>query len=148
MKTRTVLALLVCAAVSLAFAQAARADCKQPEKKKLVQGMKVVAQWKGDNWWVGKVTAIKKDGNIDVTYSDNEKGRDKRPYDVIPHPDEIYGKDSPPCFKAGDGVVSKWSGDSWWRATIDSVSGDSASVTYSDNTKGTHKLKEMVPDYR
>ncbi|MFH0799254.1 MAG: hypothetical protein V2A66_03630 [Pseudomonadota bacterium] len=148
MKKRMLVAMLVCAAALFAFAQAANADCKQPTKKKLTVGMKVVAQWKSDNWWVAKITSIKKNGNIDVTFSDGEKGRDKRPYDVIPHPNELYSSDSPPCFKNGDGVVSKWSNDSWWRATIDNINGDSASITYSDKTKGTHKLKEMVPDYR
>lgn len=132
----------------LAVASNAGAECKQSEKGKVTNGMKIVAQWQGDNWWLGRVKAIRKNGNIDVQYSDNTWGKNKRPYDVIPSSDELYNKDSRPCFKDGDGVVAKWNGDSWWRATIDDISGNQANVTYSDNTKGKVKLTDMVPDYR
>lgn len=140
--------IAVAIVMTLAVASNAWAQCKQPAKGKVTTGIKVVAQWQGDNWWVGTVKAIGKDGNFDVLYSDNTWGRGKRPYDVIPHPDELYSKSQPPCFKKGDGVVAKWRGDSWWRATVDSIAGNMANITYSDNTKGKVKLSEMVPDYR
>lgn len=147
---KTIGKVLMAAAILsvLAMASNAQAQCKQPEKGKVSNGMKVVAQWQGDNWWVGTVKSIKKNGNIDVLYSDNTWGKDKRPYDVIPNPDELYTRDSRPCFKKGDGVVAKWRNDSWWRATVTSVEGNQANITYSDNEKGNVKLTEMVPDYR
>ena len=40
------------------------------------EGDKVIAQWKGDNWWKATITSIK-DDKADVTYSDGEKGTRK-----------------------------------------------------------------------
>lgn len=134
----------------LAFVVAsnASAKCKQPPKPKITIGMKVYAQWQGNNWWVGTVKSRDESGNFRVLYSDKTWGDNKRPYDVIPHPDELYTKNNPPCFKKGDGVIAKWRGDSLWRATVDSVAGNMANITYSDKTKGKVRLSEMVPDYR
>ncbi len=39
-------------------------------------GDKVIAQWKGDNWWKAEITSIKGD-KADITYSDGEKGTRK-----------------------------------------------------------------------
>lgn len=116
--------------------------CQEPAKKPLAVGMKVVAQWMGDNWWVARIDAISGD-NVDVTYSDGEKGIRKKNM-VIPHPEVQNVKGLPPCFKSGDRIVSKWRSDSWWVATVDKVEGVNVDVNYSDNTKGIQKITDMV----
>ena len=49
-------------------------------------------------------------------------------------------------LKPGDKVVAQWKGDSWWKARITKITGDSADITYSDGEKGTRKLTDMVRD--
>ncbi|MBN1283414.1 MAG: hypothetical protein JXA24_06560 [Proteobacteria bacterium] len=140
---KKLLAMLVAAAFALpVLAQAEK--CKEPEKTDLKAGMKVVAQWQGDSWWLAKIDSIGKNGLIDVTYSDNTRGRNKRQDQVARY---IYSDTSaPPCFKEGDKVVAQWKGDNWWKARIDRIEGDKAKITYTDGEKGTRKLTEMVRD--
>ncbi len=125
--------------LALAIPATVMAECKEPPKADLKTGMKVVAQWQGDNWWVAKIDSIK-NGKINVTYSDNTKGKNKNTWDVLPYPNA----NAVPCFKKGDQVVSKWKNDSWWVAKIDKIDGNYANVTYSDGEKGRHTLSEMV----
>jgi len=141
---KKILVMLVMAAFvvpALALAE----QCKEPAKASLKTGMKVVAQWSGDNWWLAKISSINKNGLINVTYSDNTKGSGKKQDQVAYY---IYGDPGtlPPCFKDGDKVVAQWKGDSWWKARIDRINGDKADITYSDGEKGTRKLTEMVRD--
>lgn len=132
---KALFAVLISVVPTLVHAQ----NCKEPEKKALAPGMKVVAQWSGDNWWVAHITSIRK-GLINVLYSDNTRGTGKHTWDIVPYPDN----DVTPCFKPGDKVVSAWKGDSWWKASIDTINGASADVTYSDGEKGNHRLSDMV----
>jgi hypothetical protein len=120
-------------------------QCKEPEKVSLKTGMKVVAQWRGDNWWLAKISSIDKKGLVNVTYSDNTKGSNKKQDQIAPY---IYATPGtqPPCFKEGDKVVAQWKGDSWWKARIEKINGNSAEITYSDGEKGTRKLTDMVRD--
>jgi hypothetical protein len=120
-------------------------QCKEPDKVSLKTGMKVVAQWQGDNWWLAKIDSIDKKGRINVTYSDNTRGTNKTPSQVASY---LYEKSGtpPPCFKAGDKVVAQWKGDSWWKARINAIKGNEADITYSDGEKGTRQLTDMVRD--
>lgn len=136
-----VLTVVVVAAPVLALAQ----QCKEPAKVGIKPGMKVVAQWQGDNWWLAKVDSIGKNGQINVTYSDMTKGVNKKPDQIAYYLYEKAGTPAP-CFKEGDKVVAQWKGDSWWKARIDAITGDKANVTYSDGEKGTRKLTDMVRD--
>ncbi|MFA4874351.1 MAG: hypothetical protein WC690_03325 [bacterium] len=138
--------LLLLVAVAVAVPALARADqCKEPEKASLKPGMKVVAQWQGDNWWLAKIASINKKGLFNVTYSDNTKGSNKKQDQVAYY---IYDKSGtpPPCFKEGDKVVAQWKGDSWWKARITKIDGSNADITYSDGEKGKRKLTDMVRD--
>lgn len=141
MKKTILLITLILVSWSLS-AQAETAKCSEPAKKQLIAGMKIVAKWRGDNWWVGKIDAVKGEF-IEVTFADNTKAI-KKANEVVPHPDVLYPYNQPPCFKAGDIVVSVWRGNSWWKAKIDKVTGDIAEVTYVDGEKGIHKFNEMV----
>lgn len=118
------------------------APCKEPVKKTLTVGMKVVAQWMGDNWWVAKVMSIKGE-NVDVTYTDGEKATRKKSL-VIPHPEVQNAGGLPPCLKPGDRIVAKWRNDSWWLASVDKIEGNKVDMTYSDNTKGIQKITDLV----
>lgn len=122
--------------------QACSRNCAEPKPVAVAAGMKVVAAWQGNNWWVAKVDAINGD-QISVTYSDNTKGQQPTAK-VIVHPEVLYINGKPCCFKAGDKVVAKWRNDSWWVATIDKVDGANANVTYSDGEKGVQRLLDMV----
>lgn len=130
--------LLVCFLVTSANA----IECKDPQPVSLAVGQKVVASWRGNNWWIAEITAIKGD-YIEITYSDKTTGIKKK-NEVLPHPDFLYAGGIIPCLKIGDSVVSVWQGDSWWVAKIDKVTEDIAEITYSDGEKGIHKLNEMV----
>lgn len=145
MKSKTILLALVCFSVTTVHAQtpAPATQCKDHAPVTLTAGMKVVSQWKGDNWWVATIDKINGD-YYEVTFSDGEKGI-KKAGEVVAHPDVLYVDGVPPCLKAGDKVVSAWQKDSWWKATVDKVSGDIIELTYSDGEKGLHKSKEMVP---
>lgn len=125
-----------------AQAPVAAAACQDPAAKQIAVGMKVVAPWKGDNWWVAKVDKI--DGTIvAVTFSDGEKGA--RPLSqLVPHPEVLYAPGTVPCLKVGDKVVSTWKGDSWWTGTLTAVNGTMADIAYSDGEKGKHLLNQMV----
>lgn len=137
------LVALVVLAVALP-ALAAAEQCKEPAKVDLKTGMKVVAQWQGDNWWLAKINSINKNGLFNVTYSDNTKGANKKKDQVAYY---IYNDtQTPPCFKEGDRVIAQWKGDSWWKARITRISGNSVDITYSDGEKGTRKLTDMVRD--
>lgn len=125
---------------SLALAQ----KCQEPGKTELKPGMKVVAQWQGDSWWLAKIDNISK-GRFNVTYSDMTKGKNKNKDQVAFYIYENSGT-PPPCFKVGDKVVAQWKGDNWWKATITSIKGDKANITYSDGEKGTRKLTDMIRD--
>lgn len=140
-KFLAVLVVLAVAVPALALAD----QCKEPEKAQLKTGMKVVAQWQGDNWWLAKIDSIDKSGRINVTYSDNTKGKNKNKDQIAYY---IYEKSGtpPPCFKEGDKVVAQWKGDSWWKARITKISGNDVDITYSDGEKGTRKLTDMVRD--
>jgi len=139
-KLLMVLVVMAVALPALVLAQ----QCKEPDKVDLKPGMKVVAQWQGDNWWLAKINAINK-GRFNVTYSDNTKGMNKKKEQVAYY---IYDKSGtpPPCFKEGDKVVAQWKGDSWWKARIEKIKGSDADITYSDGEKGTRKLTDMVRD--
>lgn len=140
---KKILVILVAAAIaipSLALAQ----KCGEPKDVKLKPGMKVVAQWQGDSWWLAKIDSIKK-GKINVTYSDMTKGRNKNPDQVAYYIYEKRGT-TPPCFKVGDKVVAQWKGDNWWKAKITRIKDNKADITYSDGEKGTRLLTEMVRD--
>lgn len=141
---KKLLVVLVVAAIAWpAFARAQQ--CNEPEKVPLKPGMKVVAQWQGDNWWLAKISSINKNGTINVIYSDNTKGAGKKPDRIAYY---IYDKPGtpPPCFKEGDKVVAQWQGDSWWKARITAIRGNEAGITYSDGEKGTRKFTDMVRD--
>lgn len=141
---KRLLAVMVMAAFAVPALVLAE-QCKEPAKVDLKTGMKVVAQWQGDNWWLAKISSINKNGLINVTYSDNTKGSGKKKDQVAYY---IYGDPGtpPPCFKEGDKVVAQWKGDSWWKARIDKIDGNKADITYSDGEKGTRKLTDMVRD--
>jgi hypothetical protein len=139
-------ALMVLVALAVALPAFALADeCREPQKTELKTGMKVVAQWQGDNWWLAKIDSMDKSGKINVTYSDNTKGKSKKPDQIAYY---LYGKPGvlPPCFKEGDKVVAQWKGDSWWKAKINKIDGSKADITYSDGEKGTRRLTDMVRD--
>lgn len=127
-----------------AAAPAPTGSCKDPAKIAIKEGMRVVAQWSGDNWWVAKVDKISGE-NVDVTYSDNQKGL-KKIAQMVPYPEALYTSGLPPCIKAGDKVVSKWRHDSWWLGTIDKVDAtiENCDITYTDGEKGLQKCKDMV----
>ncbi len=117
-------------------------NCKEPAKMDLKPGMKVVASWQGNSWWVGTIDSIDGD-NVNLTYSDKTNGVKNKSL-VLPHPTVQYTDGKPCCFKPGDKVVAKWKNDNWWVATIDKVEKDEASVTYSDGEKGTQKTTDIV----
>ncbi len=48
-------------------------------------------------------------------------------------------------LKPGMKVVASWQGSSWWVATIDGISGDDVTLTYSDNTKGVKNKSLVLP---
>lgn len=135
--------LLVAAFVAPAVTMAAD-KCQEPKSADLKAGTKVVAQWQGDSWWLAKIDSVNK-GLYNVTYSDNTKGKNKKKDQVAYY---IYSNSGtmPPCFKEGDSVIAQWKGDNWWKATITSIKGDKADVTYSDGEKGTRLLTQMVRD--
>ncbi len=132
------------APVAAAPGAPAAPTCKDAVKPPIKEGMKVVSQWSGDNWWVAKVDKISGE-NADVTYSDNQKGL-KKVAQIVPHPEVFYTSGLPPCLKAGDKVVSKWRNDSWWLGTIDKVdaANENCDITYTDGEKGLQKCKDMV----
>ena len=136
-----VLIVVAIAVPSLALAQ----KCEEPTSVKLKPGMKVVAQWQGNSWWLAKIDSINRKGKINVTYSDMTKGKNKNPDQVAYY---IYAKrgTKPPCFKVGDKVVAQWKGDNWWKANITKIRGNKANITYSDGEKGTRNLTDMVRD--
>jgi hypothetical protein len=139
---KKILFVLLVAALALPSVVLAQ-KCEEPGKVTLKPGMKVVAQWQGDSWWLAKIDNISK-GRYNVTYSDNTKGKNKGKDQIAYY---IYENTSkPPCFKEGDKVIAQWKGDNWWKATITSIKGDKANITYSDGEKGTRKLTEMVRD--
>ncbi len=138
------LAFLVVAAFMLPAVAGAQ-KCKEPERVDLRPGMKVVAQWQGDNWWLAKIDSISKKGIANVTYSDNTKGTNKKKDQIAYYIYERSGT-PPPCFKDGDKVIAQWKGDSWWKARIDRIKGNKADITYSDGEKGTRRLTDMVRD--
>jgi len=117
-------------------------NCQEPAKMDLAPGMKVVASWQGNSWWVATIDSISGD-DVSLTYADGEKGVENKSL-VIPHPEVQYTSGKPCCFKAGDKVVAKWKNNNWWVATIDSVQKDTANVTYSDGEKGIQSTKDIV----
>lgn len=126
----------------LAGCIAACSNCKEPAKAELAPGMKVVASWQGNSWWVGTVDSITGD-DVNLTYSDATKGVKNRSL-VLPHPSVQYTSGKPACFKTGDKVVAKWKNDNWWLATIDKVEKNKAHVTYSDGEKGIQDTMDIV----
>lgn len=130
------------AAAAPASATTAAPACKEPEKKALASGMKVVGHRQGGQWGVAHIDAITGD-QVQVTYADEKKMTQKMA-EILPHPEVLYTGGTVPCFKPGDSVVSVWKGATWWDAKIEQINGDQASLTYSDGEKGTHKLVEMV----
>lgn len=128
--------------VTLLFMIGACSNCKEPATINLKPGMKVVASWQGNSWWVGTVDALDGD-NVSLTYSDTTKGVKNKTL-VLPHPTVQYTDGKPCCFKPGDKVVAKWKNDNWWVATIDKVEKDKAEVTYSDGEKGTQLTTDIV----
>jgi hypothetical protein len=137
--------LFIAVALALAMPSLAYAKCKEPASVELKPGMKVVAQWRGDNWWLAKIDSITKRGRFNVIYSDQTTGSNKKKDQVVYY---IYEKSgtNPPCFQPGDRVIAQWKGDSWWKARIDEIKGNKAYITYSDGEKGERKLTEMVRD--
>lgn len=144
MKLKMLLTTLICLGATAVHAQTPTpaVQCKDHAPPTLAAGMKVVAQWKGENWWVGTLDKINGD-TYEVTFSDGEKGI-KKAGEVIAHPDVFYADGMAPCLKAGDKVVATWQKDSWWKATVDKVSNDIVELTYADGEKGVHKAMEMV----
>lgn len=132
----------ICAFVVIAFAIAACSNCKEPAKVELAPGMKVVASWQGNSWWVATVDSISGD-DVNLTYSDKTTGVKNKSL-VLPHPSVQYTDGKPCCFKAGDKVVAKWKNDNWWVGTIDKVEKDKAHVTYSDGEKGIQNTTDIV----
>lgn len=128
--------------VALVAMITACSNCKEPAKVELKPGMKVVASWQGNSWWVGTIDSISGD-DVNLTYSDNTKGVKNKSL-VLPHPTVQYTDGKPCCFKAGDKVVAKWKNDNWWVATIDKVEKGNADVTYSDGEKGIQKTTDIV----
>lgn len=141
MMKKIILAFLL-VLIPLSVSAEEKVKCAEPDKKDLAAGMKIVAQWKGDNWYVG--TVKKKTGEfIEVTYTDNTSGI-KKAGQVVAHPDVLYPNKVAPCFKSGDMVVSTWKGNSWWKGKVDKVTADIVELTYSDGEKGIHRVYEMV----
>lgn len=128
--------------LAIALAVTACSNCKEPAPVELKPGMKVVASWQGNSWWVGTIDSIIGD-DINLTYSDNSKGVKNKSL-VLPHPTVQYIDGKPCCFKTGDKVVAKWKNDNWWVATIDKVEKGNADVTYSDGEKGIQKTTDIV----
>lgn len=116
--------------------------CQDPSSVPLTVGMKVVAQWQNDNWWVGTIDTINQD-DVGIVYADQTRGMKKRS-EVLPHPDVLYTPGAVPCLKAGETVIAVWKDNSWWKATIDRITNDTVELTYSDGEKGTHTVREMV----
>lgn len=125
-----------------ALALTACSDCKEPAKVDLKPGMRVVASWQGNSWWVGTIDTITGD-DVNLTYSDNTKGVKNKSL-VLPHPDVQYTSGKPCCFKPGDKVVAKWKNDNWWVATVDKAEKGKANLTYSDGEKGIQNTKDMI----
>lgn len=126
----------------LAIAITACSNCKEPAKIGLKPGMKVVASWQGNSWWVGTIDSIAGD-DINITYSDGTKGVKNKSL-VLPHPSVQYPDGKPCCFKPSDKVVAKWKNDNWWAATIDSVEKNKADVTYSDGETATQLTTDII----
>lgn len=129
-------------ATSTGGSTAAAPACQEPQKKQIAAGTKVVAAWRGNNWWIANVENISGDV-ASLTYSDGEKGT-RKIAEMKPHPSLLYSNNAAPCWKAGDKVVAKWQGDSWWVATINKIDGDNVSLTYADGEKGVQKAWDMV----
>lgn len=128
--------------LAITIAISACSNCKEPAKIDLKSGMKVVASWQGNSWWLGTIDSIDGD-TVNLTYSDNTKGVKNKTL-VLPAPSVQYADGKPCCFKPGDHVVAKWKNDNWWVATIDKIDKDQADVTYSDGEKGVQKTTDIV----
>lgn len=128
--------------LAIAIAITACSTCKEPAKIELKHGMKVVASWQGNSWFVGTIDSISGD-DVNLTYSDKTQGIKNKSL-VLPHPTVQYTSGKPCCFKPGDKVVAKWKNDNWWVATIDKVEKGKAEVTYADGEKGVQLTTDIV----
>lgn len=136
--------IVACSVVLFVFVIAggkAWSECKEPAKTQFKPGMKVIAALAGPNWAVAKIESVgKKD--IMVKYADGGMGSLGKS-EIAVHPDASY-HGSHPCFAAGDKVIAKAAGDTWRTATISSIKGENAEVTFADKKKKTLKQSEIV----
>ncbi len=101
-------------------------------------GDKVMADWKGgDTWWDAVVTAVN-GAKISVKYS-SDGSADTLASSAIAHYPTGAAK-----VKAGDKVVAKWVGSTFYNGTIVSVTATTASVKWSDKSVSVVALTDIA----